>query len=695
MWRTRFLPEHVYEFFSRQTALTVAALPPGHLRHREVPAEFISVLPLDKQLVLEDLGVVAPQPPASGTFGYVSSLFKVVSSEDGLPYALRRVESVRAPPAVLASVRESWARAVHPSIIPLRRVFAAAPARGGGPAPPTLFFAHDFFPGARSLRELYTEPGARGAPPPTEATLWSYTCQLVSALRTVHELGLTFRGVRAEHVLVTGRNRVRFAGAGVLDVLEHDHAPQPHSASTRQDVISLGKLLLQLAVRSPTAHTAANLKASLDAVSAAYSTSFSFVLMVMITQAVSAGELCKMLWPQMVAELNGALEHGDVMESLLAREAENGRLLRLLLKLGYVNERPEHEGDAAWAETGERYQLKLFRDFVFHQNTDDGRPVLDVAHAVDALQQLDAGTGSRVLLASRDGASILVSTYAALRANLCSAYDALRAAARARTDEASVAAAAAANGGGGGGGPLGGAEDAWRPKLPAVVRARTAGGGGGGALGGAGVGGRGGGRPGRGGFSGLPRGASLHGAAAGAAAMQAAAVAAASAAAGGYDAYDGGGGDGAGGGGGGIGSGGGGGFLGGGGLGGDGASQLGAPEFYPAGGGEGGGGGGWGSAPGGAYDGGGHGGEADAQSLFRRAALFAVQQQQQQQQQRMGLLGHQAHLQGDGGGGWGAPQQQQQQQQGFPGDGSYGLQEFVPSGGGWFGAGGSSGGWGE
>ena len=55
------------------------------------------------------------------------------------------------------------------------------------------------------------------------------------------------------------------------------------------------------------------------------------------------------------------------MEHLLGREADNGRLLRLVIKLGMVNERPSYDGDPGWSETGDCYLLKLFRDFVFHQ----------------------------------------------------------------------------------------------------------------------------------------------------------------------------------------------------------------------------------------------------------------------------------------------------------------------------------------
>ena len=38
----------------------------------------------------------------------------------------------------------------------------------------------------------------------------------------------------------------------------------------------------------------------------------------------------------------------------MQREADNGRLMRLLMKLCYICERPELGGDSQWAETGDR-----------------------------------------------------------------------------------------------------------------------------------------------------------------------------------------------------------------------------------------------------------------------------------------------------------------------------------------------------
>lgn len=52
--------------------------------------------------------------------------------------------------------------------------------------------------------------------------------------------------------------------------------------------------------------------------------------------------------------------------------------------------------DATWSETGDRYLLKLFRDYVFHQVTEDGRPWLDMGHIVQCLNKLDAGAPEKV-----------------------------------------------------------------------------------------------------------------------------------------------------------------------------------------------------------------------------------------------------------------------------------------------------------
>jgi len=75
----------------------------------------------------------------------------------------------------------------------------------------------------------------------------------------------------------------------------------------------------------------------------------------------------------------------------MSKEIENGRLVRLLVRLGFINERPEFDMDTQWAETGDRYLLKLFRDYVFHQVDDNGDPVLNLAHVVINLNKVTSG----------------------------------------------------------------------------------------------------------------------------------------------------------------------------------------------------------------------------------------------------------------------------------------------------------------
>ncbi len=70
------------------------------------------------------------------------------------------------------------------------------------------------------------------------------------------------------------------------------------------------------------------------------------------------------MWCLQIENLH--LQNDEIMNEL-SKETENGRLVRILVKLGMMNERPDDDMDPGWSETGDRYLLKLFRDFVFHQ----------------------------------------------------------------------------------------------------------------------------------------------------------------------------------------------------------------------------------------------------------------------------------------------------------------------------------------
>ena len=49
------------------------------------------------------------------------------------------------------------------------------------------------------------------------------------------------------------------------------------------------------------------------------------------------------------------------------------------------------ELDPRWSDTGDRYILKLFRDYVFHSISVDGSPILDLSHVLTSLNKVSRG----------------------------------------------------------------------------------------------------------------------------------------------------------------------------------------------------------------------------------------------------------------------------------------------------------------
>lgn len=93
-----------------------------------------------------------------------------------------------------------------------------------------------------------------------------------------------------------------------------------------------------------------------------------------------------------------------------------------------------------WSETGDRYIIKLFRDYVFHQVDENGNPVVNLSHVLACLNkvsteeiyaigytksfssQLDSGTDERIMLVSRDEQSCLVVSYKEVKSCIDAAF---------------------------------------------------------------------------------------------------------------------------------------------------------------------------------------------------------------------------------------------------------------------------------
>ncbi|NP_082567.3 PAN2-PAN3 deadenylation complex subunit Pan3 isoform 1 [Mus musculus] len=383
-----------------------------------------------------------PLPPPnriqkSSNFGYITSCYKAVNSKDDLPYCLRRIHGFRLVNTKCMVLVDMWKKIQHSNIVTLREVFTTKAF-----AEPSLVFAYDFHAGGETMMSRhFNDPnsdayftkrkwGQHDGPLPRqhagllpESLIWAYIVQLSSALRTIHTAGLACRVMDPTKILITSKTRLRVNCVGVFDVLTFDNSqnnnPLALMAQYQQaDLISLGKVVLALACNSLAGIQRENLQKAMELVTINYSSDLKNLILYLLTdqnRMRSVNDIMPMIGARFYTQLDAAQMRNDVIEEDLAKEVQNGRLFRLLAKLGTINERPEFQKDPTWSETGDRYLLKLFRDHLFHQVTEAGAPWIDLSHIISCLNKLDAGVPEKISLISRDEKSVLVVTYSDLK----------------------------------------------------------------------------------------------------------------------------------------------------------------------------------------------------------------------------------------------------------------------------------------
>ncbi|XP_041735995.1 PAN2-PAN3 deadenylation complex subunit pan3-like isoform X2 [Coregonus clupeaformis] len=396
-----------------------------------------------------------PVPPPNrlqktSNFSYITSCYKAVNSKDDLPYCLRRLHGFRLVNTKCMMLVDMWKKIQHSNSVTLREVFTTK-AFGDH----SLVFSYDFHAGAETMfSRHFNDPaadsyftkrkwGQHEPPPPRqhagllpESLIWAYIVQLSSALRTIHTAGLACRVMDPSKILITGKTRLRVNCVGVFDVLTFDNSQTNHLALMPQyqqaDLISLGKVVLALACNSLAGIQRENLQKAMELVSINYSSDLKNLILYLLTEQSrlrSVNDIMPMIGARFYTQLDASQMRNDVIEEDLAKEVQNGRLFRLLAKLGTINERPEFQKDHTWSETGDRYLLKLFRDHLFHQVTEAGTPWIDLSHIVSCLNKLDAGVPEKISLVSRDEKSVLVVTYSDLKRCFDSTFQELQQAA--------------------------------------------------------------------------------------------------------------------------------------------------------------------------------------------------------------------------------------------------------------------------
>ena len=221
----------------------------------------------------------------------------------------------------------------------------------------------------------------------------------------------------------------------------------------RADLEDLGRLVLSVAARNQTAHH--NPQKALELVSRSYTDRLRACIAWLLNPPVpptgseqpdpqqvseyNVNTLLNNITDKVISAFDSTLHLEDELTSTAMRELENGRLVRLLTKLNVILERPDvnagsssatsqsppiqlNQPSSAWSETGERYYLKLFRDYVFHTVDHDGRPVIDLGHILACLNKLDAGVDEKVQLVSRDEQNVFVVSYREVKRGFESAW---------------------------------------------------------------------------------------------------------------------------------------------------------------------------------------------------------------------------------------------------------------------------------
>ncbi|CAD6187703.1 unnamed protein product [Caenorhabditis auriculariae] len=358
--------------------------------------------------------------------------YKASSVRDGVAYCVRRIHGFRCQSPKQLQPLENWKKLVHVNVVQLREFLPNSRQFGDT----SLLLVYDYHPLAESLKARHFGQGSgtfldgisgakivanhqapHNGAGVSEMTLWSYVIQLSAALRAIHTSGLAAKTIDLSKILIHGKQKLLISCCGVPDVVSPDHMSIPQQQV--EDLHALGRLMVALATGNAFGARRDLLQQSLNYVQGHYSLDMKNLINYLLnpTPGVrkSINDIMPMIGARFYSQVESHQQRTDYLEAELSKELENGRLFRVLCKMNTILERNEHNRDENWSETGDRFMIKLFRDYVFHQVMENGKPWLDMAHIVQCLNKLDAGISEKIELVSRDGENLIIVSYGDLK----------------------------------------------------------------------------------------------------------------------------------------------------------------------------------------------------------------------------------------------------------------------------------------
>jgi PAB-dependent poly(A)-specific ribonuclease subunit 3 len=320
----------------------------------------------------------------------------------------------------------------------------------------SLIFVHEYYSNAKTIEEKHFKFSSKRSKNKKnnqknekqlipEQQIWSYTVQLTSVLRHIHTIDhcLAYRCLDASKILIVSENRIKLSSCAVQDVLNYCITPNyvpkdltsPKIIETdrTEDQRKLGFLLLALACNYIQREVS---QSDLELVCQNYSEDlFNVIIALLGLKKTENGQIIMSskhpevtdtmpyIGARFYTHLENSFRTNDQITKQLEKHCSTGRLFRSLMKICSICERPAksisragfQSGYESWAETDQRYLIKLFRDYLFHSVDEQGRPWMNLNHVVCSLNKVDCGSREKITLTSRDEQNMFIVTFADIK----------------------------------------------------------------------------------------------------------------------------------------------------------------------------------------------------------------------------------------------------------------------------------------